>query len=216
LKNIFLLLQKDLTLEWKQKYAFGGILVYLITSIFILYLTLDKVRPYEWNALLWLTILNSTLSYVSKNYLQENNNRMMYFKQIVSPVQYILSKILSSIFVVSILSIVDLFLLMLILDIQPESIGAYSLLLVLGSSCISSVFIMSAALASHTKNGFILMPLISLPIQIPIYLIINKAGRWAMDGIIGVAFYKDIFSLFLLLIGVCVMAAILYPFLHKE
>ena len=210
------MIRKDLMLEWKQKYALGGILVYLITSVFILYLTLEKIRPNEWNALLWLTILNSTLSYVSKNFLQENSSRMMYFKQIVSPVDYILSKIFSSIFVVSILSIIDLFLLSLILGISPESMGAYIILLVIGSASISSVFIMSAALASHTKNGFILMPLISLPIQIPIYLIINKAGRWAMDGIIGVAFVKEVFSLFLLLIGVCVMAAILYPFLHKE
>ena len=210
------MIRKDLMLEWKQKYALGGILVYLITSVFILYLTLEKIRPNKWNALLWLTILNSTLSYVSKNFLQENSSRMMYFKQIVSPVDYILSKIFSSIFVVSILSIIDLFLLSLILGISPESMGAYIILLVIGSASISSVFIMSAALASHTKNGFILMPLISLPIQIPIYLIINKAGRWAMDGIIGVAFVKEVFSLFLLLIGVCVMAAILYPFLHKE
>ena len=60
MKEIKALLGKELILEWRQKYALNGILLYLTSTIFICYLSFSlgsgQINAASWNALLWIIL----------------------------------------------------------------------------------------------------------------------------------------------------------------
>lgn len=53
IKRIYALLQKDVLLEFRQKHTFYGILLYIASTIFVLYLSIDKPDASVWNGLFW-------------------------------------------------------------------------------------------------------------------------------------------------------------------
>ena len=58
LAHIKYLFQKDLTLEWRQKYALGGALLYIVSTVFITHLVFEHhIDRIVWNALFWIIIV---------------------------------------------------------------------------------------------------------------------------------------------------------------
>ena len=49
--RIITLLQKDILLEFRQKHTFYGILLYIASTIFVLYLSIDNPDANVWNGL---------------------------------------------------------------------------------------------------------------------------------------------------------------------
>ena len=94
LKNITALLKKDLLLEWRQQYTFFGILIYLASTTFVIYLTMGLPEDKVWNGLYWITLLFICINAVARSFLQEGKGRMLYFYAIVSPVHFILAKLI--------------------------------------------------------------------------------------------------------------------------
>ena len=52
--RILSLLQKDILLELRQKHTFYGILLYIASTIFVLYLSIDKPDANVWIGLFWV------------------------------------------------------------------------------------------------------------------------------------------------------------------
>ena len=93
--RIITLFNKDLLLELRQKHTFYGILLYISSTIFVLYLALtDSPESNVWNSLFWVIQLFICVNTVAKSFLQESRGRMLYFYSIASPVEFILAKLM--------------------------------------------------------------------------------------------------------------------------
>ncbi|MEL7531400.1 MAG: hypothetical protein AAFN10_08845, partial [Bacteroidota bacterium] len=69
-RELRVLLRKELMLEWKQKYAFNGLLLYVLSmSIVIALVFRDELNPSNWNLLLWLMLLFAAINAVAKSFL---------------------------------------------------------------------------------------------------------------------------------------------------
>ena len=115
LKNMTTLLKKDLLLEWRQQYTFFGILIYLASTTFVIYLTMGLPEDKVWNGLYWITLLFICINAVARSFLQEGRVRMLYFYSIVSPVNFILSKLIFNSLLMCIMSALSLMLFMVLL-----------------------------------------------------------------------------------------------------
>jgi len=93
MKRIYALLQKDVLLEFRQKHTFYGILLYIASTIFVLYLAIEEPDANTWNGLFWVIQLFICVNAVAKSFLQESRGRMLYFYSITSPVEFIIAKI---------------------------------------------------------------------------------------------------------------------------
>jgi heme exporter protein B len=51
------LVKKDILLELRQKYAFYGILLYIVSTVFVINLMIGKPEEKIWNALFWVVQL---------------------------------------------------------------------------------------------------------------------------------------------------------------
>ncbi|MDQ6844350.1 MAG: cytochrome C biogenesis protein, partial [Bacteroidota bacterium] len=110
MSKIFILLKKDLLLELRQQHTFYGILLYVASTIFVLYLAMGQPESTVYNGLFWMIQLFVCVNAVAKSFLQESKGRMLYFFSITSPVIFIIAKLIYSTLVMCIMIFVSLLL----------------------------------------------------------------------------------------------------------
>ena len=94
-KQIKYLIAKELRLEMRNKYALGGILLYVVSTVFVSYLSFKKiVTPATWNALFWIIFLFASVNAIAKSFISETKGRLLYLYTLTSPQSVILSKII--------------------------------------------------------------------------------------------------------------------------
>jgi len=92
--NQFLtLLRKEFVIEFRQRYAISGIVLYVISMVFVVYASSIKVGPKEWNVFFWLIVLFAGINAVVKSFVQESGARQLYYYQLVEPSMLISAKI---------------------------------------------------------------------------------------------------------------------------
>ena len=98
MKAIQHLILKDILLEWKQKYAINGILLYIVSTIFLCSLAFEGLlEPKTWNALFWVVLLFAAVNAISKSFVQESLGRQVYYYSVSKPQDIILAKIIYNI-----------------------------------------------------------------------------------------------------------------------
>src|SRR5580704_8264110 len=79
LRLIFTLIKKDILLEFRQQYSFYGVLLYVASTIFVLYLAMGQPENMVWNGLFWMMQLFICVNAVAKTFLQEGKEGRLYF-----------------------------------------------------------------------------------------------------------------------------------------
>jgi heme exporter protein B len=213
---IYTLLKKDLLLEFRQQYTFFGILLYIASTTFVIYLTMGLPDDKVWNGLFWVTLLFICINAVARSFLQEGRGRMLYFFTIASPVDFIFSKLIYNGILMILMSGLSLLLFTLLLG-NPLTHG----LLFFGISCLggislSLVFSFLAAIASKAQQPSAIMAILGFPLIIPQILILIKIANIAFADIVqnGLPQLVGLLAGFDLMI--VALAYILFPFLWKD
>ena len=220
MKDILALLGKELTLEWRNKYAFSGMILYLVSTVFICYLSFriksNALSPPVWNTLFWIIILFTAINAISKSFSQESKNRQGYYYSLVSPEAVILSKLLYNFILMLLLAFIGFGIYILFLLNPVQNIPLYLLSLVLGALGFSGVLTLVAGIASKAENTGSLMALLSFPIIIPMLLMLLRLSKNAMDGLAFSVSKDEIMTLFGIDITVIALSFILFPYLWKS
>ncbi|WP_299580037.1 heme exporter protein CcmB [Mucilaginibacter sp.] len=218
------LLKKEIVLEWRSKYAFNGVLLYVVSTVFICYIafnlnpgfTGNKGYPIVWNVLFWIIILFAAVNAIAKSFMQESKSRLLYYYSIASPQAIILSKTIYNILLMSLLSALALPVYMVFFNNTIGDPLYYFLTVLLGSISFSTVFTMISAIASKAGNNGTLMAILSFPVIIPVILLLIKLSKSAMDGIERSLSYGNIGVLFAINVIVITTSLILFPFLWRD
>src|SRR6476469_11126893 len=127
------LLKKEILLEWRSKYAFNGILLYVVSTVFVCYLSFKTTPPLVWNALFWIILLFAAINAIAKSFIQESKGRLLYFYTIASPHAIIVSKIIYNILLMIIMATIALMSYSLVFQHPVTDKGLYFLTVLLGS-----------------------------------------------------------------------------------
>ncbi|HEY8687849.1 MAG TPA: heme exporter protein CcmB [Chitinophagaceae bacterium] len=217
MKAIFTLLKKDLLLELRQQHTFYGVLLYIASTIFVLYLSIDAPEASVWNGLFWVIQLFVCINTVAKSFLQESKGRMLYFYSVTSPVEFIISKLLYNIILMIIMSMISLFLFFIFLSNPVTDMIRFTGIVILGGTGISMVFTLMSAIAGKAQQNAALIAILGFPVILPQLLLLMRLSKSAFAEV-----FKSgaVLQLTGLIIGldvlVVVMAIILFPFLWKE
>ena len=216
IKSIITLFKKDVLLEVRQQYSFYGILLYVSSTIFVLYLAMGRPEDEVWNGLFWMIQLFVCVNAVAKSFLQENKGRMLYFYSIAGPRDFILSKLFFNALLMLVMSIMSLLLFVLLMGNPLNQPLRFIGLATLGGVSLSLVFTFLAAIAAKAQQQAALMAILGFPLIIPQLLLLMKIASIAFSSVIQAGLGKMV----LLLIGldamVIVLAIILFPFLWKD
>src|SRR5438046_3118316 len=108
IKEIKFLLEKEILLEWKQKYAFNGILLYIVSTVFVCYLSFRQIIDVPtWNALFWIIMLFAAVNAVAKSFMTESRGRLLYFYTLSSAESVIIAKTIYNILLLLVLSVIN-------------------------------------------------------------------------------------------------------------
>lgn len=217
ISRIWTLFKKDWMLEMRQQYAFYGVLLYVVSTIFVLYLAMGETEYETWNALFWITQLFVCLNAVAKSFLQESRARMLYFYTVSHPAEYLLSKIMYNVLLMMILTTVTLFLYIAFMGDPTEHLLQYIGISYLGGFGLSLIFTMLAAIASKAMQQASLMAILGFPVIIPQLLLLIRLSKLAFAETFKEGVVTQVTLLLLALdLGIIILSVILFPFLWKD
>jgi len=208
-------LKKDLLLEIRQQYSFYGVLLYIGSTIFVLFNAMEDTESRVWNGLFWVIQLFICINAVAKSFLQENRGRMLYFYSIASPGSFVLAKLLFNSLLMLVMSLLSLLLFVLFLGNPMQNAGQFIGLVLLGGWSLSLVFTFLAAIAAKAQQNAAIMAVLGFPIIIPQLLLLMRLSSAAFSPLLTIPL-STILLLMALDILVVVLAVILFPFLWKD
>lgn len=215
--HIWALVKKDLLLEIRQQYTFYGIVLYVASTIFVLYLAMGE-GPEEkvWNGLFWMIQLFICINAVAKSFLQESRGRMLYFYTIAGARDFVLSKLLFNGVLMILMSLVSLLLFQLLMGNPVHNALKFIGIVCLGGCSLSLVFTFLAAIAARAQQSAALMAIMGFPLIIPQVLLLMRISNTAFADVIQAGLTSIVLMLVGLDIMVIALAVILFPFLWKD
>lgn len=216
IRHIFTLFRKEILLEFRQQYSFYGVLLYVASTIFVLYLAMGLPENTVWNGLFWMMQLFICVNAVAKSFLQESRGRQLYFYSVCHPVHFMLAKMIFNACLMLLMSLLSLLLFQLFLGSPVSHPVLFIGISCFGAMSISLVFSFLAAIAARAQQNAALMAILGFPLIIPELMLLMRMSSIAFSDVFQSGLMSIILLLFCFDIMVVVLSVILFPFLWKD
>lgn len=214
------LLSKEFLLEWRQRYALNGLLLYVVSTVFVCYLSFNLERGMlnviTWNTLFWIILLFSAVNGIAKGFLQEREGRYFFYYSIASPESIILSKIIYNAGLMLFIALVGFMFYAFVMGNPVQDIPLFLGNLVLGAIGFSSTLTMISGIASKAKNSSTLMAVLGFPVILPMILMLMKVSKNAIDGLQRSASYEELMTIGAINLIVLAASYVLFPYLWRS
>jgi heme exporter protein B len=214
--HLLTLIKKEVLLEIRQQYSFYGVILYVVSTLFVLYLAMGQPEAAVWNGLFWMMQLFICVNAVAKSFLAESRGRLLYFYSIAGSRDFILAKLLFNVLLMLALSITSWALFSILLG-NPVSSGIRFLgINLLGGISLSLVFTFLSAIAARAQQNAALMAVMGFPVIIPQLMLLMRISNIAFSSVVQSGLAIAILLLICLDLLVVILAVILFPFLWKD
>jgi len=210
------LVKKDLLMEWRQKHTLFGVVLYVGATVFVIYMMSGQPETRIWNALFWITQLFVATNAVAKSFLQEHVTRFRYYFTLVKPTTFLLAKMVYSILLMFIMSLVSLLLFYIMLGWPLAQGGLFIMITMAGSLSLSAVFTFLSAIAARAHQNSALMAILGFPLVTPVLMILSKLAVKALEPVYMPGWSSLALVLLSLDVLVIFLGLILFPFLWQE
>ncbi|MBL1410945.1 heme exporter protein CcmB [Sphingobacterium faecale] len=216
LQQITTLVNKDLTLEWRSKHAVNGILLYVVSTVFVCYQAFKSVDTLIWNALFWIILLFASINAISRSFVQESQYRQLYYYAIANPRSIILSKIIYNIILMTVLSAIAYIVYSLVFQNPVGDPLFYFIAVFLGAVSFATVFTMVSGISAKTGNNSTMMAVLAFPIIIPLLIVLITLSQNALQGLDRVESYNEIGVLVAINVITVTISLLLFPYLWRD
>ncbi len=216
IKSLSALISKEFLLEFRQKATLAGILVYIVSTVFISALSFKRIiEPTVWNALFWVIFVFISINISGKSFSHETKGKGLYNYLYYKPQQFIISKIIYNMLLMVVLSFITFFFYSWFVGNIVQNFGMFCLTLLFSSSAFSGVLSLMSAIASKANN-LSLMAILSFPVLMPLLIVSIKLGKYSIDDIAWSVSYNYLLILVMLNFVVIALSTILFNYLWKE
>ena len=215
-KHLLTLVKKELLLEIRQQYSFYGVILYVVSTLFVLYLAMGQPEASVWNGLFWMMQLFICVNAVAKSFLAESRGRLLYFYSIAGSRDFILAKLLFNVLLMIVLSICSWILFSILLGSPVSGAARFMAINLLGGISLSLVFTFLSAIAARAQQNAALMAIMGFPIIIPQLMLLMQISHTAFGPVVQEGLLPAVLLLICLDLLVVLLAVILFPFLWKD
>lgn len=215
---ILSLIKKELQLEFRQKSTIGGVVVYVIGTIFVSALCFKgKLDKPTWNALFWVITLFTSVTISGKSFLKETGGQALFNYLHYTPAQFIIAKVLYNMVFMLVLSFITFFFYAFFIKNEVENLALFFVVLILASTGLAAVLSLMSAIASKANGNFAIMSILSFPVLMPLILVVIRISKQAVDGIewagVSLSFISILAALNVLTIS---LSFLLFPYLWRD
>ena len=220
LREVKILLKKEFILEWRQRYALNGMLLYVGSTVFVCYmsfnLNMSQLNAITWNALFWIIMLFNAINAIAKSFMQEREQRQLYYYTLVSPQGIIVAKTIYNIFLMLVLTTLAYLVYSLVLGNEVQDQLMFAMGMFLGALGFSASLTMISSIAAKASNNSTLMAILGFPVILPIILMVIKISKNAIDGIARSESYDEIVTLLAINVIVGAVSYLLFPYIWRS
>ncbi len=216
LRETFYLLKRDIVLEWRSPYALAAVLLYVLSTVYIVFYALSRMPAPLWNAIFWVIMLFTAVSVVMRSFGQESGNRKLYYYQLANPIAVLLSKTAYNLGLLFILGLLTWLSMAILANNPVREINTFLIAVLLGSSGLSIALTFVSAIAAQANNNATLMAILGFPIIIPILLTLVRFTASTVGLLDGADNSSNILTLIGIDMALLGVGIILFPFLWKE
>jgi heme exporter protein B len=210
------LLRKEFLLEFRQGYALGGMVLYVCSMVFVVYISSIKVAPNIWNVLFWLIVLFASINAVVKSFVQESGARQLYYYQLADPSVLLLAKIMYNSLLLLVLSTLAFGVYSLVAGNPVKDYPLFGLVLVLGSLGFAIAFTFISAIAARANNSATLMAVLSFPVVLPMLMTLVRLSAIALRLMQDTSYRRDILNLLAIDVILLTLTFVLFPFVWRD
>jgi len=210
------LIRKEILLELRNKSAISGILLYVFTTTFVVYLTFITVDSRTWNALFWIVLLFASVNAIAKSFMQENSDRQLYYYTLANPLAIVFSKMIYNTILLFVIGVLCFGLFALFVGNPVKDPGLFLITLLLSSIGLSIAFTFVSAISIKANNSSTLMVILSFPVIVPILMTLIKLSACSLRLIQDTAYTADLIILMAIDAILIAIVLILFPFLWRD
>ena len=216
--EIIALLKKEILLEWKQKYALYGLLMYSLTMVFVISIGLQNTLPPQaWNVIFWVILLFVSVNAIAKSFMSETEGQVLYMYNLASAKSIILAKLIYNCLLMSGISILTMFFFIFFaFNGEFGDILQYVVVVIVGSWTFAANMSMVSAIAAKAKQRTTLLAVLSFPLVIPQMLVCLSASGKALQGQPWLDSVGEVAFLVSFIVIIAAVSVILFPFLWRD
>lgn len=206
----------ELRTEWRSGYALSGIVLYVFSTVFLVYSASLEAQPKVWNTLFWIVMLFASVNAVTKSFVRESGRRELYYYTLTGPVPLLLAKLAYNVLLLTVLGLLTYGSFVAFLGNPVGNQGEFFLAIFLGSLGFGITFTFVSAIAGKAKNSATLTAILGFPLVVPILLELLKVSANALRLVQDTDLTTDLLILAgidLLLLG---LGILLFPFVWKD
>jgi heme exporter protein B len=219
-REVLILVNKEFRLEVRQSYALMGVVLYILSTVYVCYLSFQSLEQQStWNALIWIIVLFASFNALGRSFASDTRGRNIYLYTLVHPRHIIASKLLYNVLTMFFLGALALFFYAIFLGTQvlaqadlPQFLVAY----LGGAMAFATVLTLISAIASTANNSAGLMALLGFPVVIPFLIVIMDITGKALNNMP----WSENTMNFVILGGIMALALVLsnvlFPYLWRD
>ena len=218
IKQVKELVLKDIRLNWRERYALYSMLLYVVSTSYVSYLSFfeGRISDNSWIALFWIIVLFAAMNASLQSFKSELNQQALFFYTLAKPRAIILSKTIYNSGLLISLTLLSYFIYSLFLGNPITAHFSFILCIILGSSAIASTLTLVAAIASKTNNSSGLMAVLSMPLLFPLLLNLIKTSKLCLTEDVYFLASNQLLFLALLNIVSVLLSYLLFPYLWRD
>lgn len=216
MKHLIILIKKEFLMEWRQKHTLFGVLLYIVCTVFAIYMMAGQPDGRVWNVLFWVGQLFVTVNSVAKSFLQEGEARGRYYYTLVAPGWYVSSKIIYSVLSMLMLTALALGLFCLLLGNPVTHFERFVLAACSGAAALSVLFTFLSAVAARARQNAALIAVMGFPMAIPLLMILSRLTMASVAPVLQEGWWGLLGMMSALSVLIAGLALILFPVLWKE
>ena len=214
-KELSALIWKEFILEWRQRYALGGIALYVVSTVYIIFFTFTRLLPQSWNAMFWVVALFAAVNAVAKSFAQENSQRQLYYYTLAHPIGVIIAKMIYNTVLLFVLMLLSFGAFSLLTGNPVQRLDIFFLVLLMASFGFAIAFTFISGIAAKANQNSTLMAILGFPVVIPILAMLIRLSANALR-ILDSNWSQDIMMLLAIDAILLTLALILFPFLWRD
>ncbi len=218
--EILSILRLEAALDLRQRAAWGGMLLYVVSAIYVCFLAVKGgLGVATWNALFWIVLLFAAFNALARSFQREDQGRQLYLYTLVDPRSVVIARSLYNAGTMVLLSLLSLLFFLLFLGgdvLDQANIPQFLLAVVLGGIGFAAVLTLISAIAARAGNGLGLMAILGFPLVLPMLLAVMRASKLSLDGVAWSVTSTYFLGLILLDVITITLAWVLFPYLWRD
>lgn len=219
LLGIWAVLAKDLQTELRSRYAINTVLAFVGASLLLILFALraEQLPPTPKSGLVWIVILFSALSSLSRSFVMETERHTFDLLRLHGKAsQVYLGKLCYNFMFTLTVNVCTFIIYLFLLNMPVADSWAFILVLILGTAGLSGVATMLGAIVSQADRKGAIFSVLSIPLLFPLILILVRTTKAALIEGLTENYLNDFWAL-LGYAGVTITAGILlFDYIWEE